>query len=249
MFVIGSTSITGVNSETFDSDYQAAFVSSIVASLNSGKNGEVSVFITGISDDGDFRRLLLSRDKVFVSYNLFITMERYGTDVVAAFNAVDNILREASNSSSLMTSMKAALIDIKGNVVPDFSVSSFNNNADAIVVSLIRTPLPSYHPSPFPTGGFGKSDTSDDGRDDLFIIITVVVIFVSLLLIFGPVYNAVTSKKMSIVPDLAFGKPDVDSDSAVEQESENLDPSNDSSLTRMHIVAVLPQEPQEEHHL
>ena len=175
MFRIGSTVIAGIRASAFDADYRNALAASIVSSLDKGSDRSVTVVITYFQDSGTAQRTL-STSAVVVFYEIAVVLEEYGGDSGSIFGVIDTTLKEAQQSSALLNNMKDILTTTKGEDVPDLSIDSISNDEDAVVFTVLSTPVPSVHPTVAPTTGDGRNSGGESIRNTVIIVIIAVAV-------------------------------------------------------------------------
>jgi hypothetical protein len=187
--------LNGVNTSTFDADYEDALTESLEMTLNDGTAGatvDITGVVTGVTD----RRNLRVGDAVRVGYNIKVIMDLYGVGSDDVFDVVNGILLAATDGSTLLQdTFYNQLVARLGSAALTVGVEELENVEEDLVISVLNTPAPSAQPSTLPKSSSGSSNNADD--DTTMIIITIVAVgFVVILFISG--FICFVSRNMSV---------------------------------------------------
>ena len=200
--MIGSTTLNGVNSSTFDFDYKEALEISMKESLSEDTEGGVTVTIVAIENlatdsDSAIHRGLASGGELTIFYDISVILEQYGVDAESIFDVVDDLLITAQESSALTNRMNDLLVVSKGAKAKTVSVSGIINDADSVVVTVLQTPFPSKQPTQ-PPNDSSRSNTYNGGLILIFVVVVAVVVLLLFLIVFY--FFFVHGKKNEISP-------------------------------------------------
>jgi hypothetical protein len=216
-YLIGLTTVGGVNISSFDADYKASLEGSMEVSLNEGTGGGATVSVTGAEESapapaagrgaskgagkgtgndegtGNLRRVLPSAG-VLVSYDVTVNLEQYGTDAESVFGVVDETLVDAQQSSALQDNMNEKLVELKGSGASIVTVEEIVNDEESVVITELKTAGPTVQPTVAPsTTNVDDSNKHDDGI--LLIIVAVVVVVAFMACACGSYYFLVFNKQ------------------------------------------------------
>jgi hypothetical protein len=176
--MLGSITLSNVNTSTFDTAYEAALTDSMEMTLNNGTAG-ATVTINDVEAGVAARRGLLVGDSVHVSYGINIIMELYGVGADDVFDVVNDVLVAATeDSTSLQDTFNNQLVARLGSAAMAVGIDELTNVEDDLVISVLNTPAPSAQPSTAPV--LGSSSSNDD---DTTLIIIIVVVVGSVLIV------------------------------------------------------------------
>jgi flagellar basal body-associated protein FliL len=217
--MIGSTSLSGVNSSTFDADYKASLEGSMEDFLNDGTGGGATVRITGTEDSpeagkmagkgsdsdndkgtGNLRRVLLPGFTLVIFYDVVIHLEQYGVEPESVYGVVDQILINAQQSSALTNKMNELLVELKGSETSVITVEELVNDEESVVITVLKTAVPSLQPTVAPSSSSSSSSNSNEDSLMLIIIIAVLVVVVLVACACGAYYLFVYSKQRNVSP-------------------------------------------------
>lgn len=198
---MGSVNLAGVNQSDFDEDYVEALEDGIAESISDDPSS-VEVNVTGFTEaNGTRRRLALG---LSVQFTAKIIAEEVGITVVSVDDVFDKVLAKIETSVSsgdLASGMNTKLVEKKGADAKTVAVDSLAGDKAAMVVTQLRTPVPSGSPTYAPSmSPIAQTDNGSSGGVDMVMLVVIIVIAVLVLVaLVGVVVMKKSNNKVAVV--------------------------------------------------